>query len=597
LLIKVAEKKNLGLELQAGMAKGISDLYMNAFNLATDIDGTDATSVSLKKYIDQDTKIYLNNRRYYYSALACIKMKDYHADIFKQSGQNYGMQISYLGLAVECLRQASKDLNKLSKKFPFLNAEEFSKFLSNMEILGQDMLDKNSRIYYEAVPDIAKLPKIEKVIKVNPIVNQDDFNIEEKMKNSTIPVLDKLVPRETKPMIANYKQSMMGYISQNLDKYENEAKIDAFLKNMNLPYALESSISSSSELPESLSRRITEVQRKGGILYLLNQVTNLEKQSEEISKKISDLELRLYTEEEEDKKMRNLYGPQWIRLPSQNVNSQFYQILQDYKQKLNVAHSCDNQIKNNLLENKTYFDMLSLSKSSLEKKIPNKQQEESEQMSTIKNSEEAKRLYSDLETLEDLKNKCMEIIDKIFHTLNEDNIIPQFLQLLQKKITEKEIFEQNKKKYDSFFSELEKISQEISQCKKNIAEAFENFLIFKSRFNVPKRDEVKEKFFEDLEKYVELYNNKILNINQGLNFYSEFQHKLNEISVKISDYLLARDLEKNEWIKALNTGQMYMGNYQSPSYKEPSFLDPLFNTITNMYYNYRYGNNEGKYYR
>lgn len=579
------------------MAMGISDLYLNAYNLITDFDSNDYSSLSLKKYIDQDTKIYLNNRRYYYSALACIKMKDYHAEIFKQSGQNYGLQISYLGLAVECLRLASKDLNKLSKNFAIINPEEFSKYLLNLENIGQQMLDKNSRIYYDAVPEVIKLPKIEKTIKVNPIVNGEDFNLEGKLKNSSIPILDKLVPREIKPMIENYKQSMMNYICQNLDKYENNTKIESFLKSLNLPYALESSISSSSEIPETLWRRITEIQRKGGILYIINQITNLEKQTEEFISKISELELKLLNEEEQDNNIRNLYGPQWIRLPSKKVNGQFYQILHDYKQKLNSANSCNDQIKNNILENKKYFDILSLSKASLEKKIPNKQTEENEQINTIKNSEEAKGLNSELENLDSLKNKCMEIIDKIFHNLNEDNLIPQFFLLLQKKITEKEIFDQNKTKYNSLFSELEKISLEIFKSEKTIAQTFENFIILKSKFTLPKRDEEKDVFFEELEKYVNLYNIKILNINQGVNFYNEFQSKLSDISVKISDYLFARDIEKNELIKALNTGQIYTGNYQTQNYIEPSFLDPFFNTVTKMYYNYRYGNSGGKYYK
>jgi hypothetical protein len=33
----------------------------------------------------------------------------------------------------------------------------------------------------------------------------------------------------------------------------------------------------------------------------------------------------------------------------------------------------------------------------------------------------------------------MEVIDKIFQMLNDDNIIPQFMRVLQKKTTEKAV--------------------------------------------------------------------------------------------------------------------------------------------------------------
>lgn len=93
----------MAFELRAQLAKGVFELYMSAYNLATD---------SLKKLVDDTTKIYLNNRRYYYSAKAFVYMKESVNETFQKTGEGYGKQIAYLGLAVDCLNASSKDIVK-----------------------------------------------------------------------------------------------------------------------------------------------------------------------------------------------------------------------------------------------------------------------------------------------------------------------------------------------------------------------------------------------------------------------------------------------------------------------------------------------------
>lgn len=151
-----------------------------------------------------------------------------------------------------------------------------------------EMIEKNKRIYYDSVPDVKYLPKIDKIIKVNPTQISDDLN-----KINVGSALDTLVPREVRGMVENYKKDMMKYISEHLDKYENEGKITSFLNDLSLPFSLESAISNN-DISDYLWKRISEIQQKGGALYLTNQISNIERKSEEISKRISELEIFLY---------------------------------------------------------------------------------------------------------------------------------------------------------------------------------------------------------------------------------------------------------------------------------------------------------------
>jgi hypothetical protein len=80
------------------------------------------------------------------------------------------------------------------------------------------------------------------------------------------------------------------------------------------------------------------------------------------------------------------------------------------------------------------FELLVISREILNKKIPVKSDS-----SVLSSCEEAVNLKKDLDELEDIKEKIVSIIEDVFNTLNDDNVIPQFIQVLQKKTTEKNV--------------------------------------------------------------------------------------------------------------------------------------------------------------
>ena len=80
------------------------------------------------------------------------------------------------------------------------------------------------------------------------------------------------------------------------------------------------------------------------------------------------------------------------------------------------------------------FDILLNSRENLKNKIPVKNDE-----SALKTCEEAVDLRKDLDELEGIKEKIAQIIEDIFQTLNEDNVVPQYILVIQKKITEKNV--------------------------------------------------------------------------------------------------------------------------------------------------------------
>lgn len=95
--------------------------------------------------------------------------------------------------------------------------------------------------------------------------------------------------------------------------------------------------------------------------------------------------------------------------------------------------------------------------------------------------------------------------------------------------------------------------------------------------------EPNEKFFADLEAWIQLYNNKCASITQGLNFYAEFSRRINQLSQSISDFLMARDIEKNQLLYVCS-GQTHIPS----NYLSNPLLNPSTNTVTNIDYKYTY---------
>jgi hypothetical protein len=100
-LIKVAEKKATNFELQAQLAKGICDLFAQAYSLTND---------SLKKFAEEDVKAFLNSKRFFFAAKSFFKMQEISMEEFNNTGENFGKALAYQGYGVQSLLEGLKDI-------------------------------------------------------------------------------------------------------------------------------------------------------------------------------------------------------------------------------------------------------------------------------------------------------------------------------------------------------------------------------------------------------------------------------------------------------------------------------------------------------
>ena len=538
-LITVAENKKTSPSLLAQLCKGVEDMYKNAALIAKE--------KPLSKMLGDQYIYYINNRVNYHEALTYSKLRDDAMNTFNKKGEGFGICLAYQGAVVQSLMNNEKELKKIKMPLP-----KDSLILAKQQEIGADMLDKNN-VYRNPVPELANLPKALQKIMANPAMPPDyKDNVEDSRE------LDALIPREVRQMIEQYKAKMMDFISQQLNQYENEDTVNQFLSSLGLPASLET-VLSSGNISDSLWRNISDVQARGGTMYLNNLMQSLSRLPGEIKKRIEQSENLIKNEDAEDQKLRQQYGTKWNRRQSSDLNGNYVNTLNDYKNKLQQAMGCDQNTISDIQNNLKYFELLSLSREALDQKIPHRVD-----ANAIKQCKEASDLRAEMDNLENEKNKAMEVISKIFASLNDDNVAAQFIQVIQKKTTENTVFDQNKAEYMTKFNELGDISNNIRNIKVNVQNKNEIFL--RAKNDKFKPDPANEQFFTDLNNYVQLFRTKEQQLQQGLNFYKKFDQKMNELNRNISDFLMARDMDKNELIRYImnpqqaNQGQGYREN-------------------------------------
>ena len=310
-LITVAENKKTSPSLLAQLCKGVEDMYKNAQLIAKE--------KPLCKLLGDQYLYYINNRVNYHEALTFSKLRDEALANFNKKGDGYGICITYQGAVCQCLMANEKEVKKIKVPLP-----KDTLVLAKEQQNGSDMLEKN-KVYRNPCPELENLPRALQKIMANPAIPPEyKDNVEDSRE------LDALIPKEVRQMIEQYKSKMMDFIAQNLNQYENEDTVTQFLNSLGLPSSLETVLSSSS-ISDSLWRNISEVQSRGGTMYLNNLMGGLQRMPGEIKNRIEQSENLLKNEEAEDQKLRAQYGTRWNRRQSSDLNGNYMNTLADYK--------------------------------------------------------------------------------------------------------------------------------------------------------------------------------------------------------------------------------------------------------------------------
>jgi len=116
---------------------------------------------------------------------------------------------------------------------------------------------------------------------------------------------------------------------------------------------------------------------------------------------------------------------------------------------------------------------------------------------------------------------------------------------------------ENKPKYEEKLKQLDALTEKVNEIKKSILK--KNEIFTKMRNDQFKPNPENEAFFKAIEDNIGLYNLRTASVQQGIVFYTDFFKRIEDLNSGIKDYILSRDLEKQDLISAIQSGT----NYQS----------------------------------
>ena len=549
-ILQIAEitSKNEFL-LHAKLLNNIVDNYAKAYSLSNTSPNSYGGSSEFRNY--------LNNRISFYKYLMYSKMKDNALKKFNEIGDSYGEALYFQGMGVQELINCQQTIKDCGSH---VNIQNFSNTLLKEQALGQNLYEKNEKIYHQPMPKPGSI-KIEKKDLMNPTLPEDLFIGENKKKfkdkfNQLNAGLDTLVPQSTREQIHNFRNKVDSYLRENIGQCETEKSIIFFIQNLGLPMHLierkKDGEKSMGRFPIPLWEKINKIQQMGGVMGLNGKMQGIMNKSNYLINQCQHTLSSFKKEEADDTQQRQKYGDScWLRKPSNEINFKYIGAIQNYIQNLQNTSKFDKKQQDDIIKMAKDFEVLGLSKEKLEKNIPG------DKSGLNKLSADEETIKNEITKLYNLKDQCMEIINPIYEELNNDeNIIPIFVSILESKTTEEAVFKKFKEDYDSKIQKLKEITEEVKKQKNEVSKVVQKYGLKISGNNGYGISDEAKQYFNNLEQKAQSFLHILEKIQKGENYYNGLYQNIDETIKASNKWMISRNEEKKTLIDAINKGQI-----------------------------------------
>ena len=211
----------------------------------------------------------------------------------------------------------------------------------------------------------------------------------------------------------------------------------------------------------------------------------------------------------------------------------------------------DQKQNDDILKNAENFEVLGYSKEKFENNIPGDKQ------GLNKLSADEEKIKNEISKLYQLSDQCMEIINPIYEFINEDeNIIPVFVEILEKKTTEEAVYKKFKEDYDGKIEKLKQITEEVKKQKNEVSSMVQKYGQKISGNNGYGISDEAKKYFSQIEEKVNLFLHINEKIQKGENYYNGLYQKIEELIRASNKWMTSRSEEKNALIDAIKNGNI-----------------------------------------
>lgn len=496
----------------------------------------------------------------YFAALA-----NYYVSVDLHANDEVGQEIARLNYAIKLMNDAknckvSKSLTTAAKTF----VDTLNKALEAAEY-------DNQKVYHYKVPSFEELPSIEKkeLAKTSPI----DLT-------ALVTVLDpfeRLYPirvMEAKTRFTEQLNVLMG--AQLKAAREHRDGIKAQLSAMGLPASILAA-EQKQGFPSQVHEKIAKLNQSGGIPRLSELKTTVDDMANSTRESLKALNKLLDEEQDMDKKCRDQFQSQWLVQPSANLTGTMRKSINEYDTKLQQAGKSDNFVDKKIGDNQEKFMRFTLEPHELDKLMPNPDLKDA--------SDTLGKSFSDLKSFLAQMDQYFaeeEKIENAAKAMQQDDAANVETRFIEQQDNVDTAITKEIGKYSSLFGSFVPLQQEEDLLLNNITGANQAFTQSRHQSNsLQKREAIIQDMYAGINKFDEI----LANLQEGIRFYTQMQDIVKKLQQKVSDFVVARRLQREDLIANIQS-QLTGMNVAPIQYQQPAATQqPSYVPQNRPYYN------------
>ncbi|KAA1076964.1 pH-response regulator protein palA/rim20 [Puccinia graminis f. sp. tritici] len=569
------------------IAQETSRLYDLTLNLMKDVQKLDIHWIGFAFPDDWISFAHLKSAHF-------LAVAQFRKGLDDSAAREYGIEVGRLEYACSTLKtaiSAAKSCSTETTKTVLQEAKNvFVKLQKSLELARRD----NDLIYLKQVPSDAELPVIKPVSLVKPSLPQpvsdpSEFLTEDQFGRR---LFEQVVPYQVYRIIGVYedrkKDHLKSAIQDQADSLDAEM-VDA-LRSMNLPGSLEA-LERPINLPPSLLRSSEELRQQNAPQMLISMLSSVEQASQVNWDALAQIATMLAEEKSEDQQYRTRFGTQlWQRPSSQIANRPLREQESQLLQTFEPAEQSDRSVKERYDNWRKAIELLCQDEDTIRKAIPplNMTDRRPQDLSLpptgqseLSSPRQLRRLLDDLE---DLRGSRKRLVGSALHFASHDSIdralIESFDRTLHRKSLSSnnapssstieiaddeqiELFiEKELEKYSKFSGQLDANRLAQNDLIQQIRSVNQEFL--RSRTDDPVT-KARENVFQELDSAYHEFHSIINNLQEGLQFHSQFNKYANILKNEVDSYLHDRRRQAVALEQQLNNLQLNAVSKPAPS--------------------------------
>jgi len=468
----------------------------------------------------------------------------------------------HMGFAVSYLRITQHDFDYILKlkEIDALTFDQKNSLLERAKLIKSNYdtcVLKNQKVYTQPEYAPEQLPEIAE--DKTPITAIEPKDIKTKLDQ------ERNFEVFLSPEIIAIKSDFMNYVSAKMLDVENSLKNANNVKNkvyseayVNYLLDLESQTGNSKfDIPPQLKAKIEKFKKNGGVNAYLFTKKNIGETSTNCSNMLQNIKGPLGNEKDEDEKLRKQYPSQWNRAYSEQVNQEYVFKLRDLEQKFFIAQNTDKDVFKKFDQYEEWMHKFSLPDDQILTLIPRSSDNEFIQHNKAKLSE-LSTYNNKVVNLMDLEKQRAYLLTMTEEFMKTD-FLPSFAAINAKQVDKNAEFDKMIAPY----------MQKLGQIESQINEAYP---ILDTISNIAKqmnstRSESNQsaiKVLEEMGTAITVINDIFNDFQQGVHFYGNLHFHLTTLQKVVSDFCLAREIEKNALLQELQAEKNYANNFNAP---------------------------------